>query len=121
MKRKNLITISLTISLLGLIAIFFLKPDVSPQSLQLSGTIKYVNQKEKVAFISFVPDNLTVVSFNELNLAPGYYLLTGHLQQYKGKIEFIVDSEELKVRENVTKYKVHGKRNKSKQDEFLEE
>ncbi len=121
MKRKNLIAISLTISLLGLIAIFFLKPDVSPQSLQLSGTIKYVNQKEKVAFISFVPDNLTVVSFNELNLAPGYYLLTGHLQQYKGKIEFIVDSEELKVRENVTKYKVHNKRNQSKQDEFLEE
>jgi hypothetical protein len=121
MKRKTLLMISSAVSIIGLIAVFFLKPDVSPQSLQMSGTIKYVNQKEKVAFISFLPDNLTVVSFNELNLAPGYYLLTGHLQQYKGKVEFVVDSEELKVRENVAKYKVHNKRNQSKQDEFLEE
>ena len=121
MKRKNLLIISLTLSIIGLIALFFLKPDVSPQSLQLSGTIKYVNQKEKVAFISFVPDNLTVVSFDQLDIEPGYYTLTGHLQQYKGKIEFVVDSEELKVRENVAKYKVHNKRNQSKQNEFLEE
>lgn len=121
MKRNALLIISSIISIIGLIALFFLKPDVSPQSLQLSGTIKHVNQKEKVALISFVPDNLMVVSFNELNLAPGYYLLTGHLQQYEGKIEFIVDSEEFKVRENVAENKVHNKRNKSQQDKFLEE
>ncbi len=90
MKRKTLLTISLTLSLLGLIALFFLKPDVSPQSLQLSGTVKYVNQKEKVAFISFIPENFTVVSFDKLNLEPGHHILTGRLQQYKGRIEFIV-------------------------------
>lgn len=85
--------LSLAISILGLVALFFLKPDISPQSLQLSGTVKHVFQKEKVAFISFVPDNLTVVSFDQVSLEPGYHILTGHLQQYKGRIEFIVDSE----------------------------
>jgi len=92
MNRKLLLTISLTLSLAGIIAIFFFKPDVSPQSLQLTGTVKYVNQKEKVAFINFVPDNLTVVAFEKVNLNPGKHVLTGRLQQYKGRVEFIVDS-----------------------------
>lgn len=91
MKRKTLLIISLSISIIGLIALFFLKPEVSPQSLQLSGTVKYVNQKEKVAFISFVPDNMTVVSFEKVDLQPGKHVLTGRLQQYKGRVEFIVE------------------------------
>lgn len=91
MKRKSLLLISLTLSIIGIAALFFLKPDVSPQSLQLTGTVKYVNQKENVAFISFVPDNLTVVSFDNVNLEPGRHTLTGRLQQYKGRVEFVVD------------------------------
>ncbi len=91
MKRKTLLTTSLIISVIGLIALFLLKPDISPQSLQLSGTVKYVNQKENVAFISFVPDNMTVVAFEQVNLKPGHHVLTGRLQQYKGRVEFIVD------------------------------
>ena len=83
--------ISLSLSIIGITALFFLKPDVSPQSLQLSGTVKYVNQKENVAFISFIPDNLTVVSFDKLSLEPGKHTLTGRLQQYKGRVEFVVD------------------------------
>ena len=91
MKRKTLLIISLALSLIGITALFFLKPDVSPQSLQLTGIVKYVNQKENVAFISFVPDNLTVVSFDALDLKPGKHTLTGRLQQYKGRVEFVVD------------------------------
>ena len=79
------------ISVVGLIALFFLKPEVSPQSLQLFGTVKYVSQKEKVAFISFVPDNMTVVSFKKVDIQPGKHILTGRLQQYKGRIEFVVE------------------------------
>ena len=94
MKRKTLLIISVTLSVLGLIALFFLRPDVSPQSLQLSGTVKYVNQKENVAFISFVPDNLTVVAFSQVNLEPGHHVLTGRLQQYKGRIEFVLEDFE---------------------------
>jgi len=93
MKRKTLLIISLSLSLVGIAALFFLKPEVSPQSLQLSGTVKYVNQKENVAFISFIPENFTVVSFNKIELEPGKHNLTGRLQQYKGKVEFIVDSD----------------------------
>lgn len=92
MKRKVLLIISLLLSLAGLTAIFFLKPDVSPQSLQLTGTVKYVSEKEKVAFISFVPDNMTFVSFEKLEIEPGYHTLTGRLQQYKGRVEFVVES-----------------------------
>ena len=83
--------ISLLLSVIGVIALFFLKPEVSPQSLQLTGTVKYVNQKENVTFISFVPDNLTVVSFDKVDLEPGRHTLTGRLQQYKGRVEFVVD------------------------------
>lgn len=92
MKRKTLLVISLSLSLIGITALFFLKPEVSPQSLQLEGVVKYVNQKEKVAFITFVPENFTVVSFDTLELEPGKHVLTGRLQQYKGRVEFIVDS-----------------------------
>ncbi len=91
MNRKTLLVISLCLSIAGIIALFFLKPDVSPQSLQLSGTVKYVNQKEKVAFISFVPDNLTVVYFGKADIESGKHLLTGRLQQYKGRVEFVVE------------------------------
>jgi hypothetical protein len=94
MKRKVLLIIALFLSLAGLTAIFFLKPDVSPQSLQLSGTVKYVSEKEKVTFISFVPDNMTVVSFEKLDIEPGKHTLTGRLQQYQGRVEFIVESFE---------------------------
>jgi hypothetical protein len=90
-KRKTLLFVSLCLSLIGITALFFLKPEVSPQFLQLTGTVKYVNQKENVAFISFVPDNLTVVSFSNVELKPGRHTLTGRLQQYKGRVEFVVD------------------------------
>jgi hypothetical protein len=92
MKRKTLLVLSLFLSLVGITALFLLKPEVSPQSLQLSGNVKYVSQKEKVAFISFVPDNLTVVYFGKAELQPGEHVLVGRLQQYKGRVEFVVDS-----------------------------
>jgi hypothetical protein len=94
MKRKTLLATSLVLSIIGIIALFFLKPEVSPQSLQLTGTVKYVNQKENVAFISFSPDNLTVVSFDNVDLEPGRHTLTGRLQQYKGRVEFVVDEHD---------------------------
>ena len=92
MNRKTLLIISLALSVAGIIALFFLKPDVSPQSLQITGMVKHINQKDKITFISFVPDNLTVVSFENLDIPPGKHVLTGHLQQYKGRLEFVVES-----------------------------
>jgi hypothetical protein len=91
MKRKTLLIISLSLSIIGIVTLFFLKPDISPQSLQLSGTIKHVFQKEKAAFINFVPENFTVVSFENLDISEGHHTLVGRLQQYKGKVEFVVE------------------------------
>ncbi|MBW2969522.1 hypothetical protein KY309_02080 [Candidatus Woesearchaeota archaeon] len=92
MKRKILLVISLVVSIIGICSLFFVKPEVSPQSLQLSGFVKSVNQKEKVAFISFVPDDFLVVSFEKIDLKPGNHTLTGRLQHYKGRVEFVVES-----------------------------
>ena len=91
MHRTTLIIISLCLTIIGIIALFFLRPDISPQYLQLSGEIISINAKEKVTFITFVPDDFLVVSFEKVNLEPGKHKLTGRLQQYKGRVEFIVE------------------------------
>ncbi len=91
MKRKTILLTSLFLSVVGIVALFFLKPEVSPQQLQLEGVVKNVWQKENAAFIRFVPDNMTVVSFNQIDLEPGHHVLTGRLQQYKGRVEFVVE------------------------------
>lgn len=86
---KFIITIS--ISVIGLILLFFLKPDVSPQFLALEGEIQAVREHEGVVFIAFVPENFTVVSFKSLELEPGPAVLYGRLQEYKGRVEFVVE------------------------------
>ena len=91
MKRITLISISLAISSLGIVALFFLEPDVSPQHLRINGTITNVNVKDKVTFITFAPDDFLVVSFEDLNVSKGKYQLVGRLQQYRGRAEFVVE------------------------------
>lgn len=85
-----LVCISIASSLIGLLFILLLRPDVSPQSLTLTGEVVAVNQYPDVSFIEFIPDNLTVVSFSNPP-EPGKQVLHGRLKQYKGKVEFIVD------------------------------
>lgn len=92
MKRNVLLMISFIVSLVGLLFIFLLKPDVSPQLLQLSGDVKFVNVHDNVTFISFVPENLTVVSFGDFDIPVGASILNGRLALYKGRVEFIVES-----------------------------
>jgi len=91
MKKNSIIVLSLIISILGIIALFFLKPEVSPQYLQINGTVKNVYTKGKVTFISFIPDDFLVVSFDKVDLTVGNHTLVGRLQQYKGRVEFIVE------------------------------
>ena len=92
MRERTLLILSLVISIIGIIALLFLKPNVSPQYIQITGHVSSVNAKEKITFINFVPDELLVVSFDEVDLEPGKHTLTGRLQQYKGRVEFIVES-----------------------------
>jgi len=91
MQRTTLIIVSLFLTIIGIISLFFLRPDISPQYLQLSGEITSINAKEKVTYITFIPDDFLVVSFEDVNLEPGKHKLIGRLQQYKGRIEFIVE------------------------------
>jgi len=92
MKRNYLIAISFALSIAGIVGLLFVRPDVSPQYLQMSGTIKEVRETGKVTFITFVPDDFLVVSFEDHELTRGEYTLTGRLQQYEGRVEFVVES-----------------------------
>lgn len=92
MRRNTLLVVSVIFSVIGLIVLFFLKPDVSPQFLELSGEVLKVSNKNAVTFIEFVPADFLVVSFKDLNLGSGNVTLVGRLQEYNGRVEFVVDS-----------------------------
>lgn len=91
MEKRVLIGVCFALSVIGIVLIFLSKPTVSPQSLELTGTIKSIRTKGDVTFISFVPDNLEVVSFSSKNFDEGTVNLTGRLKQYKGRLEFVLD------------------------------
>lgn len=89
---KKLLLTSLLITIIGILTLLFTEPDITPQKLLLTGKITSINDRGKVQFIKFLPENLEVVSFKNLNLEENKSLsLVGTLQQYKGKVEFVVD------------------------------
>jgi len=81
---------ALITSIVGLTLLTLMKPDVSPQLLELQGEVIGVEQYEKVAFINFKPEELIVVSFDDIPTT-GQQTLRGRLKQYKGKLEFVLD------------------------------
>lgn len=89
--RFWIICVSIACSVVGLFLLFLLKPDVSPQSLVLTGEVVAVKNYPNVNFVEFIPDNLTVVSFDNPP-AVGRQVIHGQLKQYKGKVEFIIDN-----------------------------
>ena len=91
MKQNTLLIISLALSIAGIVALLLITPDVSPQSLKLTGVVKKVSQSGGVSFIRFVPNDLEVVSFDGQDIGQGKAVFAGHLQEYKGKVEFVVD------------------------------
>jgi hypothetical protein len=69
----------------------FTRPEVSPSELVIEGKVISVAQKDNVAFITFVPSDFLVVSFE--NVPPeGNISLVGRLQEYKGRVEFVVSN-----------------------------
>jgi len=91
MKQNTLLIVSIALTIAGIIFLFLIEPDVPPHSLKLSGVVKGVSGSGKVSFIRFVPDDFQVVSFDEEDITPGHHVLAGHLQEYQGKVEFVVD------------------------------
>ncbi len=90
-QKTTLLIVSLSVSLLGLLGLFLLKPDISPQYIQVFGVVKSTSSKGKVTFIEFVPDDFQVVSFERMSIPEGSHRLVGRLQQYEGRVEFVVE------------------------------
>lgn len=73
----------------GILILFFTRPQVSPSELVITGEVISVAQKGNVAFIAFAPKDFTVVSFDKIPPV-GNVSLVGRLQEYKGRVEFVV-------------------------------
>lgn len=74
---------------LGVSILLFTHPQVSPSELVITGEVVSVSQKDNVAFITFKPGDFLVVSFDEIP-PEGTISLVGRLQEYKGRVEFVV-------------------------------
>lgn len=92
MREKSLLCIAVVTSIVGLVVLACVRPDVSPQFLQMEGEVRAVRTRGGVSFIEFAPSNFTVVSFSEQQVEEGNQTLIGRLQPYKGKVEFVVES-----------------------------
>lgn len=75
--------------LAGLSILLFTRPQVSPSELVITGEVISVSQKDNVAFITFSPNDFLVVSFEKIP-PEGNISLVGRLQEYKGRVEFVV-------------------------------
>lgn len=73
----------------GVSILLFTRPQVSPSELVMEGKVISVAQKDNVAFITFVPNDFPVVSFEKVP-PEGSVSLVGRLQEYKGRVEFVV-------------------------------
>lgn len=89
MRREILLAICICLTVAGIVILWFIKPDVSPQYLSISGKITNIDERQNVAFVTFVPDDFLVVSFDKIPQT-GKATLIGRLQNYNGKVEFVV-------------------------------
>jgi len=92
MKQLFLLWIALAVSIVGVLLLFFIKPQVSPAFLSMTGEVTGKRTSNGAMFITMVPENFTVVAFDDLSIEPGNHTLHGRLQEYKGKVEFVVNS-----------------------------
>ena len=68
---KPLFYTALITSIIGLILLFAIKPEVSPQSLVIQGIVTNIDNRGNINFITFIPDDFLVVSFKDLDLEQG--------------------------------------------------
>jgi hypothetical protein len=91
MHQKTLLKTALIVAFSGLIILFFLTPDISPQSIVIEGEIIEIQNEEKITFITFLPYDFTVISFQPVENITGRATLIGKLASYDGKVEFITE------------------------------
>lgn len=94
--ERQVLALAILVILLGLpllvLASAFLSPD-EKTTITIEGFVEQTTSTDKVTFIDLkLTEPLTLVSFNQLNLSKDSFIkLEGHLQEYKGKLEFIID------------------------------
>ncbi len=94
--EKQVLALAILVILIGLpllvLASAFLSPD-EKTTISIEGFVERTTDTGKVTFIDLkLSKPLTLVSFNELNLSKDSFIkIEGHLQEYKGKLEFIID------------------------------
>ncbi|MBW2986350.1 hypothetical protein KY333_03190 [Candidatus Woesearchaeota archaeon] len=97
MNEKMLLITALTCIVVGLPILYaasqFVSSDDPRVLTELMGVVERVTAKEKVTIISVKPiHSIPVVSFDNLNVKKGEKItVTGRLESYNGKIEFIAD------------------------------
>ena len=96
MEQQTLLIIAASVTIVGMSVLFLVKPDVSPHLLAISGEVTKVSAGKSVVFITFKPADFEVVSFENLDSLEGNRTLYGRLQEYKGKVEFVVESYDIK-------------------------
>ena len=94
--EKQVLALAILVILTGLpllvLASALLSPD-QKTTITLEGFVEQTTSLDKVTFINLkLVEPLTLVSFNKVNLSENSFIkVEGHLQEYKGKLEFIVD------------------------------
>jgi len=92
MNERTLLIIAVIVIIIGLGLLFFAsKTDLKETKASVEGTVKKVVQKKELT-IAYITTDVPVVYFEEKSIKKGDHLLAqGRLQEYKGKLEFIVD------------------------------
>ncbi len=111
MKDSTLLRISLVISILGILILFFIAEsikiedknineleDYKDKTIKVKGIIEEVTNTESAVFLKIRQYNIVdVVVFEPLNVTKGRYAeITGEVDEYNGEYEILADK--IKVR-----------------------
>jgi len=111
MKDSTLLKISLIISILGILILFFIADtskikdvdvkeleDYKDKTVKIKGVVEQVTNTESATFVKVKQSNLVeVVVFEALNLSKGNYVeVTGKVDEYNDEYEILADK--IKVR-----------------------
>ena len=92
MEERTLLIIAVITIIIGLPLLFFAaNTELQEKKASITGKVSKVIHKEKLT-IAHITTDVPVVYFDNVNVKQGEEIIVeGKLQEYKGKIEFIVD------------------------------
>ena len=94
MTEKQAIILAIITAIIGLLLLYYTLPEQkNEREITITGKILSTEQKEKMTILKLDPKTpLTIISFQKTNAQKNTNVkITGRLQEYKGKIEFIAN------------------------------